>query len=50
MQLEQQVADCFAGVIVEIAGRLVGKNQFRPVHERASDGDALLLAARHFAG
>src|SRR3546814_3583657 len=32
------------GVLVEVACRLVGKHQHRPVGERAGDGDALLLA------
>ena len=33
------------GMLVEIAGRLVGEHQRRPVGERPGDGDALLLAA-----
>ena len=32
-----------AGVRVERGGRLVGKHELRPVHERAGDGDALAL-------
>ena len=34
-----------AGRLVEIAGRLVGDQDGRLGHERAGDGDALLLAA-----
>src|SRR5215471_2463777 len=34
---------------VEIAGRLVAQEQTRVRHDRSRDGDALLLAARHFA-
>ena len=30
---------------IQIAGRLVGQQQFRLVDERAGDGDALLFAA-----
>jgi hypothetical protein len=33
-------------MLVEVAGRLVGKDQRRPVSERAGDGHPLLLAAR----
>ena len=46
IQREQQIADGGAGALVEVAGRLVGEQQLRPVHERAGEGDALLLAAR----
>ena len=35
---------------VEVAGGLVGQDDFRIVHERARDGDALLLAARKLRG
>ena len=42
---EQQVHDLGAGGAVEIAGRLVGKDELRAGRERAGDGDALLLAA-----
>ena len=34
---------------VEVAGRLVGEEQRRLVHQRAGDGDALLLAAGELA-
>ena len=33
---------------VEIAGRLVGEDDGGRAHQRARDGDALLLAARQF--
>ncbi len=32
---------------VEIAGRLIGENHQRIIGERAGDGDALTLPARH---
>src|SRR5262245_306592 len=41
----QQAEHLLGGVRVQIAGRLVGEQHGRPVHERAGDGDALLLAA-----
>ena len=37
--------DLLAGVFVELAGRLVGEQQRRPVRQRARDRDALHLAA-----
>ena len=46
MDVEQQVDDLSTGRAVEIAGRFVGEQQRRIVGERASDRDALLLAAR----
>ena len=42
--------DLLTGGGVEITGRLVGEQQARTGHERPSDGDALPLAAREFAG
>ena len=45
-QVEEFGEDDVGGVLVEIAGRLVGENQRRLVGERAGDRDALLLAAR----
>ena len=36
-------------VRVEVAGRLVGENQFRTVHQCTGDGDALQLATRELA-
>ena len=41
-----QQHDLLAGLGVELAGRLVGEQEPRPVRERAGDRDALLLAAR----
>jgi hypothetical protein len=38
------------GSRIEIAGRLVGEKQARPVDQRSGDGDALLLAAGKLAG
>ena len=35
---------------VEVAGRLIGDDQRRPMDERAGDGGALRLAARHLLG
>ena len=35
---------------VERSDRLVGENDFRLLHQRARDGDALLLAAREIVG
>ena len=44
-QLQHQLNDRIAGVLVKIAGRFVGKDQRRPGGERATDGDPLLLTA-----
>jgi hypothetical protein len=41
----EQVDHLFAGVAVEVAGRLVGQNQRRLHDGGAGDGDALALAA-----
>ena len=45
-QVQEFGEDDVGGVLVEIAGRLVGEHQRRLVGERAGDRDALLLAAR----
>src|SRR5438309_5266042 len=45
-ELEEFGEDDVGGLLIEIAGRLVGEDEQRPVGERAGDGDALLLAAR----
>ena len=45
-----ELEDGEAGVGVEVAGRLVGKDQPRGVDEGAGDGDALLLAAGELGG
>lgn len=42
--VKQQVANRLPSGLVEIAGWLVGKNQFRLDHRGAGDRDALLLA------
>ena len=39
-----------AGVAVQCAGRLVGQNDRRVPHQRPSDGNTLLLAARKLVG
>src|SRR5579884_329837 len=41
----QQSEDLVTRMGIEIAGRLVGQDQLRPQHQRARDGDPLLLAA-----
>ncbi len=46
VELLEHLQDLDGGAAVEVAGRLVGEDQRRPVHQRARDGDALLLAAR----
>ena len=43
---EHQVGDGAPGRGVEVAGRLVGEQEARPVHQRPRQGHALLLAAR----
>ena len=50
LQLLEQIDDVGLGVFVEIAGRLVGKQQRRRIDERTGNGDAALLAAGHAAG
>src|ERR1044071_10042617 len=37
--------DLVAGLLIEIAGRLVGEDERRVVDQRTGDGDALALAA-----
>ena len=44
-QLFEDADDVAAGLLVEVAGRLVGQDQRRVVDERAGDGHALALAA-----
>ena len=46
-QLLEQRHHLDAGLGVEVAGRLVGQDHLRLGDQRARDGDALLLAARH---
>ncbi len=50
IELEQQFADRFRSVVVQIAGGLVGQQQPRAVNQRAGDGDTLLLATRKLTG
>ena len=45
--LLEDIHDLHGGLGVERAGRLVGKQDIRVVHERAGNGDALHLAAGH---
>ena len=44
------VEDFQAGLRVEVAGRLVGEDEERVIHQRAGDGDALLLPAGELLG
>ena len=44
------VEDLGAGRVVEVAGRLVGEQERRSRHQRAGDGDALLLTGRQLVG
>ena len=46
MQLAQKFQDYRFVRLVQISGRFVRENYFRLIDQRASDGDALLLAAR----
>ena len=46
----QQLVQRVGGGLVEVARRLVGKQQRRAHHERARDRDALLFASRQHAG
>jgi len=50
VELVDQTHDGARGFSVEIARGLVGEKYFRPVHEGARDGDALLLAAGKLDG
>ena len=50
VQFLEHAHDFDAGLAVEVAGRLVGEQQRRLVHQRAGDGDALLLAAGKLVG
>ena len=49
VDVAQQLEDAARRAFVEVAGRLVGDEHERIVHERARDRDALLLAARELA-
>ena len=45
VDVAEQLEHAARGAFVEVAGRFVGDEHERIVHERARDGDALLLAA-----
>ena len=45
-QRPQQIENLVGGLAIEVAGRLVADQERRVGHQRAGDGDALLLAAR----
>ncbi|MNE23125.1 hypothetical protein D3C80_1163680 [compost metagenome] len=49
VEFEQQVADALAGMAIEVAGRLIGKQHCRLCGEGAGDGHTLLLAAGKLA-
>src|SRR5262245_51132383 len=49
VQLEQEIDDLRAGARVQVARGLVGEEERGRRHERASERDALLLAARELA-
>ena len=49
IQLLKNCHDLDTGAAVEIAGRLIGKQQFRIVDQRARDRDPLLLATGELA-
>ncbi len=50
VQLFEQSEDFIAALAVQGSCGLVGENHRRVVHQRAGDGDALLLAAGKFRG
>jgi hypothetical protein len=39
-----------AGLVIERGGRFIADDQFRAMHQRTGDGDALLLAAGKLRG
>lgn len=45
----KEADDVAAGLLIEVAGGLVGQNQRGRIHQRAGDGDALPLAAGELA-
>src|ERR1700722_19767284 len=49
MKTADEIEDHGGGEAVEVAGRLVGEENFRVGDQSACDGDALLLAAGKFA-
>src|SRR5688572_16551424 len=46
VELDEEFHDLERALGIEVAGRLVGEQDFGIGHQRAGDGDALLLAAR----
>jgi hypothetical protein len=46
----QQPHDLLAGLLIQLAGRLIGQQQARPDRQRAGDGHPLLLPAGQLAG
>ena len=48
-EVAEQSHDFEAGILVEVAGRLVGEHQLRLVQQGARNRDPLLLAARSAA-
>lgn len=50
VKLAEEFENCFAGERVERTGRLIGENDFRFVHQRACDGDALRLTTGELTG
>src|SRR5262245_17845658 len=50
VQIGEEGHDFFAGLGVEVAGRLVGENDRRRIDESACDGYALTLASGKFIG
>ena len=49
-ELLEEADHLLAGFLVEVGSGFVGEDDFRPVGEGSSNGDALLLAAGKFAG
>lgn len=45
VQFHKQFHQLGSDVVVDVAGRFVGQQQFRPVDDRARNGDSLLFAA-----
>ncbi len=45
-EIQQKIDNYIAGLGIEVAGRLVGKNDIRIVRQSAGNGNALLLATR----
>ena len=49
-KVEKKVKDLGADGGIEVARRFIGQNDFRIVHQRAGNGDPLLLASGQFKG